>query len=380
MQKLPAKELFITLFLWGILFHLTGKTLPLNDFLQQKLEEANLVGMQVALVKNGELLYTGSFGQLHLTYATPVNAQSLFMTATCAQPFTIAAALKVMEQRHISMDDTVDRHLPFALINPAFPTIPISLRMLMGHTSGIKDNWEVLDALYTLPEGGDSPLKLGTFLQHYIQPGGDFFDAAENFEGFAPGNGYGYSNINYALLALWVEQVSGKPFAEYVKDEFFGPLNLPDAYYFWEEVPHANLASPHQSVVENGTLQQTPLPHYGYPDYPNGQLRLSATTYARFLQALLSDTSAVLSKASTQTLFTPLYPTLAPENATAWHVKKQKHSYSLTGNDAGVTNFVWINRKTKSAIVVFCNAETYSFTSEVLFYDELVERLKKEVR
>lgn len=378
MLRPPGK--WIALLLVLQCFALTGQHAKLDAFIQQKLEEANLVGLQVTCIKDGEIALIGNYGVINDATQNPVNAQSLFMTATCAQPFTALSILKLQEQGKIHLDDNAATHLPFHLFNPGFPDKAISIRMLLGHTSSIKDNWNVLDALYTLPAGGDSPHMLDEFLKGYFQLNGRYYNANDNFEMFAPGEDYAYSNLNYALLALIVQQVSGKPFSEYVKDEIFGPLNMNETYYFWQEIPHTHVASPHDVSLESGSLTVTPLPHYGYPDYPNGQLRTTTSDYAKMLNMLFNNENSVFQPSSIDSLFTAQYPLLAPNQATAWHKEKGKQTFSISGNDMGVTNYVWVNRKKKSAVIIFCNAQPYSFTSEDIFYNEIVSRLVKEVK
>ena len=123
-----------------------------------------------------------------------------------------------------ALNDTVNEYLPFNINHPDYPEVPITFKMLLSHTSGIKDNWNFMPFY-----DGDSPLELSYYLNQYLTPGGEFYDNDLNFTDYIPGTSFSYSNIGAALIGLLVEEISGQPFNEYSTENIFEPLEMDDA-------------------------------------------------------------------------------------------------------------------------------------------------------
>ena len=163
------------------------------------MKRADIIGMQVGYINESHEWYR-SYGVKDNKTKKRVNDSTLFMIASCSKPVTALAVLKLYDQGKIDLDDNINKYLPFSITNPFNPTDSITFRMLLSHTSSIKDNWEVLDPLYTLETGGDSPIELSDFIKDYFQQSGKYFDANENFFNEKPSEYWEYSNMGYALL------------------------------------------------------------------------------------------------------------------------------------------------------------------------------------
>jgi CubicO group peptidase (beta-lactamase class C family) len=103
--------------------------------------------------------------------------------------------------------------------------------------------------------------------------------SSDNWASWRPGTTYEYSNSGTALAALLVEHVTKTDFSEYTKKKIFGPLGMKDTAWFLRELDVAKIAIPYDGIAP----AHAPIDHYGYAEYPCGQLRSSATQMARFL-------------------------------------------------------------------------------------------------
>ena len=128
---------------------------------------------------------------------------------------------------------------------------------------------------------GDSPLRLGWFLEEYLVRGGLWYDPAKSFIPAAPGTKFHYSNIGFALAGHLVEAIEGVPFDVYCRGAIFQPLGMGDTSWRFADFPPDTVAMPYG--WKPATQSFVPYGHYGYPDYPNGCLRSSALDLARFL-------------------------------------------------------------------------------------------------
>lgn len=131
--------------------------------------------------------------------------------------------MRLVEQGRIYLDSDVSRWLGWRLRNPAFPEAPITLRMLLSHTSGLQDGGEA----YVIPLG--RTLR-ATIAQH------ELFDARH-----APGTYFRYANLNFPVVASALERATGERFDRLMQRLVMEPLGL-DACFNWTTCSDAKVA------------------------------------------------------------------------------------------------------------------------------------------
>jgi CubicO group peptidase (beta-lactamase class C family) len=176
--------------------------------------EHRTAGVSVAVVKNGRTILAKGYGFADLENDVPATPETVYRIGSITKQFTSAAIMRLVEQGKLSLDDTLQKLLP------NFPTQGnrVTVRHLLNHTSGIKSytslgpKWARVVRLDLAP---DSVVALF---------------ANEPFD-FKPGDAYRYNNSGYFLLGMIIEKLSGKPYGQYLQDEFFTPLNLKSTLY-----------------------------------------------------------------------------------------------------------------------------------------------------
>src|SRR5207244_11914988 len=138
-----------------------------------------------------------------------VDDETVFMLASISKTVMAVAAMQAVEAGLLSLDADVNDVCPFQVRTPSFPDIPITLRMLLTHSSSIRDNWTNINQTYVQ---GDSSTPLGDYLRAYLEPGGHWYDERHNFSRVRPGSAYDYCNIAAALAGYLVETASGTAF------------------------------------------------------------------------------------------------------------------------------------------------------------------------
>src|SRR5690606_2513322 len=98
-----------------------------------------IVGLSVAVVKDGKIIYNKSFGYKNLEEKTPLENSDIFRIASISKSFTVTSLLQQVEKRRLSLDDDVSDLVGFTIRNPKFPDKKITLRMLLSHTSSLTD-------------------------------------------------------------------------------------------------------------------------------------------------------------------------------------------------------------------------------------------------
>jgi hypothetical protein len=92
--------------------------------------------------------------------------------------------MALVEDGALDLDADINEYLPFEMHIPKTPDIPITMRMLLTHTSAIRDRWAVWRTPWSTPTlyfHGDSPISLGSFCRSYYIPGGSRYDRSGNF-------------------------------------------------------------------------------------------------------------------------------------------------------------------------------------------------------
>lgn len=167
-------------------------------------------GAAVAVVREGRLVYARGYGAAHLEHRAPVTPETPFHVASVSKPFTALAVGLLDAEGALSWDDELRDHLPWVPDLGA----PVTLRQLANHTSGVRDQWELLQlAGWRM----DDVITRDQILRMM---------ARQRELNFDPGTEHLYSNMGYSLLAEVVEEVSGQPFGAFLRERVFEPLGM----------------------------------------------------------------------------------------------------------------------------------------------------------
>ena len=173
-------------------------------------------GLAVIVYKNGKEVYRNMMGNRFLSprnknWNLPVTSDSRFRVASISKVFTATGYMQLVEEGKINLDEDVSRYLGFTLRNPSYPNKVITSRMLLSHTSSIRD--------YPTPY---VPFKSNVK---------SFFTSADCWtRSKAPGSYFSYCNLNFVLLATIMEKVSGQRFDKYITKKVMKPLDIKGSF------------------------------------------------------------------------------------------------------------------------------------------------------
>jgi CubicO group peptidase (beta-lactamase class C family) len=164
----------------------------------------------IAVVRGGRPVFAKAYGMANLEHGVPNAAGSVFHVASVSKQFTAFAVARLAEEGRLSLDDDVRRHLPDL---PDFGA-SITLRHLLHHTSGLRDQW----SLWAMAGG-----RLDDVITQE-----NLFDLVRRQRAldFRPGAEHRYSNTNCMLLAEVVARVTGEPFGAHLRRTVFAPLGM----------------------------------------------------------------------------------------------------------------------------------------------------------
>lgn len=185
---------------------------------------AELASLAVVVAAGAEPVYQGYFGNrfIHPTdpdQHLPINAGSKFRIASISKSVVALAIMQLAERGLLDLDTDISGYLGFALRNPHYPDTAITVRMLLSHTSSIRDG-----SVYSIP----IPYSMADF----FTPEGAFYNDGEHFAapeaGISPtpGRYFCYCNLNFGLAGAIIETVSGERFDEYMWAHLLNRLGI----------------------------------------------------------------------------------------------------------------------------------------------------------
>lgn len=188
-------------------------------YLNTLLKQFPVPGAVVGVVKQGELALVQGYGVANLATGRPVTPDTVFRVASISKAVAAVGLMQLWERGLFQLDDPLSQHLTSLVIQPYSPAAPpLTIRHLLTHTSGLGEFAPWLSYLRPGAIGGvawgNSLMPLPQFYGTRLRP-----DAP-------PGEKWAYSNPGYAVLGQLIADLSGRPFADYMRDHSFTPLGL----------------------------------------------------------------------------------------------------------------------------------------------------------
>ncbi len=255
-----------------------------NADITARMREGCIPALSVAVVTAEGELMSASWGYANVADEVPATVDTPFMIASASKAVGALAILAARDEGLLELDAPVSELVGFGVHNRRVGGgAPIGLHHLASHSSGIRDNWDVLDETY---QPGDPKTPLGEFLEDYLSPGGENFSKRKNYYAWQAGREWFYSNVGAALAAHAVEARAGQPYAEFCEERLFAPLGLARTGWFLADFPAPEeVARPHAIEPAGWRVDE----HYGFATWPDGQLRTTARELGRLLRLALAD-------------------------------------------------------------------------------------------
>jgi CubicO group peptidase (beta-lactamase class C family) len=193
------------------------------------LEDTGTAGASVVLVSKDEVLWSGEFGLADRESKRPVTPETMFRAGSISKSFVALAVLKLVEEGKLKLDDPIRPLVgDVEVFNRWEKTDPVRLVHLLEHTAGFDD---IAMREYLADDPG---ISLHEALM--VRP-------QTRTSRWPPGRFFSYSNIGAPVAAYAVERVVGKPFEEYVDEEFLRPLGMATASFLPTDSVHEQLAT-----------------------------------------------------------------------------------------------------------------------------------------
>jgi CubicO group peptidase (beta-lactamase class C family) len=269
---------------------------PLDTEMQHAVERRDASGIVVMAADRKGVIYQGAFGVADIGAATPLKPDALFRIASMTKAVTSTAAMQLIEQGRLGLEDPVEKYFPafgklsvFESFDPATgayrvrpATTAVTVRHLFTHTSGLGYPFTSAILRDFKPRAGED-YPVGPLL-------------------FEPGTRWHYGT-SVDWLGRVVEKISGSSLEDYFRQKIFTPLAMPDTFYFVPKDKEARLVTVDHRLAD-GSLAKDPMqpPTSGFTPIGGGGLTSTAADYVRFTRMVLNggdlDGARVLSAGS----------------------------------------------------------------------------------
>jgi len=211
----------------------------------------HIPGLALAVVRDGKVVRTGAYGLANLEWGIPATVDTAFEIGSVQKQITATAAMMLVEEGRVSLDESVTRYLPEA--PEAWK--PVTVRHLLTHTSGIPSYTDLSG--FEMTEKLDRKAFIARLAKHPLS--------------FPAGTKYYYNNSGYSLLGHIVAEVSGQAYWDFLRARILSPLGMAStrprdpldvipkraAGYEWKDGKHRNRDYDLTDVFSAGALVST---------------------------------------------------------------------------------------------------------------------------
>jgi CubicO group peptidase (beta-lactamase class C family) len=308
------------------------------------LNKYNVPGASMAIIRNGEIVYSKAWGVQRAGEGFQIDDQTLFEAASLTKPVFAYGVLKLVRDKKIDLDQPLSEYLQKPYIKEDERIHKITARMVLSHTSGLP-NWRP-EFLIETDTGIDYSKSFGPLK---IQ--------------FDPGTWFRYSAEGYNYLQHVVENITEQRLDFYMRDAVLNPLGMNASIFTYKEAKELSVAMPHN---EEGQVVNKWLWRFQKP-MAAGTLFTTVTDYAHFLSAMLSTKESMQSgspqKLAAHDLEKMLHPQIEIGNQLAWSLGwgLEKHEkgwfFWQWGDNPGFKHFAVGSRSREFAVVMFTNGQ-----------------------
>jgi CubicO group peptidase (beta-lactamase class C family) len=294
----------------------TKENLAVKDSLTTELEEIkdkkNIAGFSASIVNENGILYNKGFGYSNVETQKELTKNTIQNIASISKTLIGISLFKAQEMGKLELDDPINKYLPFQVVNPSHPNIPITIRHLSTHTSTIMDSDNFWENTYILKKKDhpksvsvfgymkppDYKTSLANFLESLLTDKGKLY-IPDNFSKEKPGEKFSYSNLGATLCALVIESATKISYDQFTQENILNPLEMENSGWSRKSVDSTQISKLYGNY-------ESVLADYSILSYPDGGLLTTSTDLSKLLTEFIkgyTGKGTLLSKESYKMLF-----------------------------------------------------------------------------
>jgi CubicO group peptidase (beta-lactamase class C family) len=335
--------------------------------------------MSACIIRNTTVIWEKGYGLYDIEQHKPATVHTIYLVASITKTITSTALMQLYDQGLFGLDDDVNDYLPFSLRNPNFPDEPITIRMLLSHSSSLNPDpnsyhW------FNFSQPPPIPWYPDPWLREYLLPGGLYYTPQIWNSTYRPGERMQYANINFDLVGYLVQILSGEPYYLYCTQHIFTPLAMTHTSFRLADIPLNDVAIPY--TYRNRTYEKHP--YYQLLHYPVAGLLTTTGDLSHFLIAQMNhgvyNTTRILTNDTVDLMHTiqpPGNPYYNYRYGLGWMIEEKRLPHAIlvghTGDIPGVHTRMFMNQKDHTGIICLFNADRSTY--QEMFVSLLIQRL-----
>ena len=317
-----------------------------DSYIESQMKDLHIPGIALAIVQGDQIAYLHGYGE-----AGPgkglVTPQTPFMIGSVTKSFTALAVMQLVDAGQVELDAPVQTYLPWFRVADPQASAQITVRHLLNQNSGFSRASGLEEEMAS--DLSDEAIESGV-----RRLGDDVLSSA-------PGTMYAYSNVNFNILGLIVQTLSGQSYESYIQEHIFDPLEMRHSFTSQAQALQAGMAKGHLMWFGIPFAKDVPFNRGGLP---NGFLISSAEDMAHFLIAQLNQghygNRSVLSPEGIQAMHQPAVPTGTSGEyyGMAWDIGENdgKPVVYHSGDNANFSSYVIMQPEEELGVVLLENA------------------------
>ncbi len=250
-----------------------------GDYVRSEMQKQHIPGLSLLVSKDGQIVRAEGFGFANVELQVPVKPETVFQSGSVGKQFTATAAMMLVEEGKVALDDPLTKYFPDA---PA-SWKDVTVRQLLSHTAGFTDYPEKFDFRKDWTE--DELLKMVEAVPL----------------AYPPGTKWDYSNLGYLTLGILIHRVTGEFYGDFLQQRIFQPLEMRTTRIISEADIVPNRAAGYRLVKGGLKNQEWVAPMVNTT--ADGSLYFSILDLAKWDAALYGE--KLLKRSSLEVMWTP---------------------------------------------------------------------------
>jgi len=241
----------------------------ITQYVTKQMNKGNLPGLALIVVRDNQILINRGFGEADQKRSAKVTSDTLFEIGSNSKAFTAAGIYWLEKQGLLDTADSVSQYIPWFSDNYA----DITIKQLLHHTSGISPRTIGYIPASMRDDALEQTVRM--LLEHELE--------------FNPGERFNYATINYDVLALIMERVTGQSYEQFMRETVLAPLGLKDTHFGVEKPELNTMATGYKMRFFRPTAYDAPM-YRG--NTAAGYIIMSANDLGKWMQIQLGGDQA----------------------------------------------------------------------------------------
>ncbi|MGM0640329.1 MAG: serine hydrolase domain-containing protein [Thermotogota bacterium] len=288
-----------------------------SDKIENIIYDYDIPGLNISLIKNNEIVWMESFGYADLEEKRKMEKDTVFRVESISKSLTTWGIMKLVDEGRIDLDKPIKNYIDDWNFNSSeYDSGKITTRMILSNSAGLnlgKIGPETLFSPYEeLPDKRD-----------LIKEEFDIFQE--------PGKSFYYSDIGFNILDILVEEIIGKTFEKYMKENVLSELDMNNSGYKWNEKWKGN--------IPNGyDVNGKEIPPYTYAMSGSGNLFSNLEDISKFVIKSMNYDNSFISSKLKKMIHEPVYESIPGYYGLVFDSYSLGHYIDFLGETKSIAN------------------------------------------